>query len=351
MVPSCGQEAAPHRERNEPVFNIGPDRAKRRGAVAVMASAVALACAGPGTEPPERSLEAPGVQEAAARAMASLDRRLVCWRGETPRFDGRIDEDEYADASSFRWNAEWIEAMQQEISSRQDLDFEGWIKHDGEHVYLALDVIDDLFYGIDTERWLPPQAPDAHVIGERERGWPWFGDMVEVLLYSRMLDVGEPISDVTGDGRGIQIIYNLTKSHEGGVGVPGMLPHGPGRTVENWENNARWILDDVIETRTVMHERENRYHVEFRIRLDGGIEITDGGYWAAGDADTPIGFNLVVGDVDLPENSPDGLLHHETWWAGKTTPRGQAARAKLWGVLVLTSQRKPVQASGSGGLY
>ena len=295
--------------------------------------------------PPESVLESAEVRQAAAQALVSLDRRMVCWKGATPEFDGRIGQGEYDDATPFEWNADWIEAMKQDIVSRQDLDFNGWIKHDGEHLYLAFDITDDIFYGIETERWLPPQDEFAHVIGERERGRPWFGDMIEILTYSRMLDIGEPVSGVTGDGRGIQIIYNLTKSLEGGVGVPGMLPHGPNLTVENWDNNSRWILDDIIETRTVIHELEDRYTVEVRIRLDGGMEIREGEYWTDGMPDTPIGFNLAVGDVDEAEKAPDGLLHHETWWAGKTVQRASGPRVKLWGVLVLTSKEKPRASS------
>lgn len=291
--------------------------------------------------PPESVLESDEVRQVAARALVSLDRWMVCWEGSTPEFDGRIDQGEYDDATQFEWNAEWIEAMKQEITSRQDLDFSGWVKHDGEHLYLAFDITDDIFYGIETERWLPPQDEFAHVIGERERGRPWFGDMIEILTYSRMLDLGEPVSEVTGDGRGIQIIYNLTKSLEGGVGVPGMLPHGPNQTVENWDNNRRWILEDIIETRTVIHELENRYTVEVRIRLDGGMEIREGAYWSNEMPDTPIAFNLAIGDVDEAEKAPDGLLHHETWWAGKTVRRDSGPRVKLWGALVLTSKEKP----------
>ena len=164
--------------------------------------------------------------------------------------------------------------------------------------------------------------------------------MIEVLICGRMLDLQEAVSDVTGDGRGVQIIYNLTKSLEGGVGIPGMLPHGPNRTVENWENNKRRILHDIIESRTEIYEPEDRYTVELRIRLDGGIEITDGAYWTDGTADTPIGFNLSIGDVDTEDKSPDGLLHHEIWWAGKMSDRNRTPRVKLWGVLLLTSQRK-----------
>ena len=119
-----------------------------------------------------------------------------------------------------------------------------------------------------------------------------------------------------------------------------MLPHGPGRTVENFENNKRWILDDIIESRTSVHESENRYSVEIRIRLDGGIEIGEGQYWTPGTPDTPIGFNLSVGDVDAEEQSYEGRLRHETWWAGKMSRGTPETRAKLWGVLVMTSQER-----------
>ena len=319
---------------------IGIDTATLRRGLAGLVVGAGMAVATHGAEPPQDVLGLSHVRDAASRAMVNLDRRMICWKGQTPKFDGRIEPSEYSDASGFRWNADWTEAMQQEIVSPRDLDFEGWIKHDGEHLYLALSVTDDTFYGIETERWLPGQDPNAHVIGERERGRPWFGDMIEVLIYGRMLEIGRPVSDVTGDGRGVQIIYNLTKSHEGGVGVPGMLPHGPNRTVENWENNKRWILEDIIETKTEFYESEDRYSVELRIRLTGGIEIAEGKYWTDGDDDMPIGFNLAVGDVDTEDKSPDGLLHHETWWAGKMTPLNETPRAKLWGALVLTSQRK-----------
>ena len=234
--------------------------------------------------------------------------------------------------------------MPREIESPEDLNFEGWVKHDGKYLYLAFDIQDDLFYGIETERWLPPQDPHAHAIGERLRGRPWFGDMIEILLYGRLMDLQVPVGDVTGDGRGIQIIYNLTKSLEGGVGVPGMSPHGPGRSVENFENNKRWILEDIIETRTQRIDNENRYMVEVRIRLEGGIEIEEGTFWSIGKPDTVMGFNLSIGDVDTFDKSPDGRLHHETWWAGKLTQGDQNSRKKFWGLLVLTSEHKPLDS-------
>lgn len=260
--------------------------------------------------------------------------------GSTPEFDGRVSEKEYSDAGHFTWTEDWIESMPREIESPEDLDFQGWVKHDGEHLYLGFDIQDDLFYGIETDRWLPPQDPNTHVIGERERGRPWFGDMIEILLYAQLMDLQVPVAEVTGDGRGIQIIYNLTKSLEGGIGVPGMLPHGPGQSIENFENNRRWIHEDIIETKTHRIDVENRYMVEVRIRLNGGIEIEEGVFWATDKPDTVVGFNLAVGDVDGPDKSPDGRLHHETWWAGKWIKGGPSNRVKFWGLLVLTSQSK-----------
>lgn len=283
-------------------------------------------------------LDDPDVRAAALAANARTDRVLTCWNGATPRFDGHVGESEYKDAAHFTWSAQWVEAMKQEIGSREDLYFEGWIKHDGRHLYLALSIEDDVFYGIETDRWTPSVDPHAHVIGSRTQGRPWFGDMVEFLIYGRMIELGKPISDVTGDGRGVQIIYNLTKSLEGGIGDPGMLPHGPNRTEENWANNRRWIEEDIIETRTVIYPDENRYTVELRLRLQGGVEIAENVYWSTDKTDTAVGFNLSIGDVDSERHSPDGLLRHETWWAGK---RDQSEpRIKQWGVLVLTSKQK-----------
>lgn len=283
-------------------------------------------------------LSDPSVRAAASAANAKLDRSMTCWRGNTPHFDGRIELGEYEDASSFAWTPQWVEAMREEISTKEDLYFQGWIKHDGKHLYLALDIQDDVFYGIETERWLPDSDPHAHVIGSRTKGRPWFGDMVEFLIYGRMIDIAQPISDVTGDGRGVQIIYNLTKSHRGGIGDPGMLPHGPNRTVENWTNNRRWVEEDIIETRTVIYPDENRYTLELRLRLQGGVEIAEDVYWSLDQPDAVVGFNLSIGDVDDERHSPGGLLRHETWWAGK---RDQSEpRNKQWGMLVFTAKRK-----------
>jgi len=77
---------------------------------------------------------------------------MICWRGNTPHFDGRIESGEYAKASSFACVPLWDEVMRKEISTKEVLYFQGSIKHDGKYLYLVLDIQDDVFYGIETER-------------------------------------------------------------------------------------------------------------------------------------------------------------------------------------------------------
>ena len=95
------------------------------------------------------------------------------------------------------------------------------------------------------------------MIGSRTQGRPWFGDRADFFVYGRMVELGLPISDATGDGRGVQIIFNLAKSLEGGIGDPVMQPHGPKRTEENWNSSRRWIDGDIIETQTVIYPDES----------------------------------------------------------------------------------------------
>ena len=68
------------------------DTKKLKGGLAALLGGIVLASAIQGAEPPEHVLESTRVRGAAARAMVNLDRRMICWKGETPRFDGRIGE-------------------------------------------------------------------------------------------------------------------------------------------------------------------------------------------------------------------------------------------------------------------
>ena len=58
----------------------------------------------------DQLLDTPLVKEAATKANGVLSRSMVCWLGESAVFDGRVEENEYADASYFTWNDDWYEA-------------------------------------------------------------------------------------------------------------------------------------------------------------------------------------------------------------------------------------------------
>ena len=151
------------------------------------------------------------------------------------------------------------------------------------------------------------------MIGIRTQGRPWFGDMVKIFVYGRMVELGLPISDSTGDGRDVQISFNLAKSLEGGIGDPLMLPHGPKRTEENWNSSRRWINEDIIQTRTVINPDESRYTEELRLLLKRGVEISNGIFWETDKTDAVVGFNLSIDAMDTQAASLDGLLRHENW--------------------------------------
>ena len=73
-----------------------------------------------------------------------------------------------------------------------------------------------------------------------------------------------------------------------------------------------WIEDDIIETRTVIFPDENRYTVELRLLLEGG--------------------------VGTQAESLDGLLRYETFKKEKRDMK--VDRKKQWGLLILSVKRK-----------
>lgn len=138
--------------------------------------------------------------------------------GTTPVLDGRIDAAEWADASVIRGAQGWMSQMSP-VRDANDLAFTVWVKHDGRRLYFAFRVRDDVLYGIDTPRWLPPNNAKAHELSRE--GWPWFGDEVEILLDSRRAGQGKDMA--AGDG---EILADGVQSDEI---APGRS--GPGRVV------------------------------------------------------------------------------------------------------------------------
>jgi len=169
-------------------------------------------------------------------------RSLNAYPGKTPKLDGVISSGEWDDATAFSGVSDWIPQFSP-TSDPADLSLRGWVKHDGRRLYFAFDVTDDVLYGIDTPRWLPDNNPHAHEL--TPRGWPWFGDEMELLINAANRWVGN--ESAAGDGSSWQMVANLTKSRKGGIGRGGLLEGEPRSNSKAWATYRKWILDNAQE--------------------------------------------------------------------------------------------------------
>src|SRR6185436_6163624 len=68
---------------------------------------------------------------------------MRAWRGSTPGVDGQISPGEWDDATTFIGCRGWIHTFSPTTDDR-DLSLQGWVKHDGENLYFAFRVEDDV---------------------------------------------------------------------------------------------------------------------------------------------------------------------------------------------------------------
>jgi SSS family solute:Na+ symporter len=261
-------------------------------------------------------------------AAGESPRSVQAFPGTTPVLDGRIDVAEWADATAIRGAQGWMSQMSP-VRDAKDLSFTVWVKHDGRRLYFAFRVQDDVLYGIDTPRWLPPNNAKAHELSRE--GWPWFGDEVEILLDSRR--AGQGIEGAAGDGGSWQMVCNLTKSRLGGVGHGGLLEGEPRSRAAAWETYSRWIRSGAMEAAVRPLPGGHGYEMEWAISFEPCLEIEPGRYYSTALGDRAFGLNLAVGDLDEPEKGRGnfGLFHHEEWWAGaKDTPTQLRSWGTLW---------------------
>lgn len=254
---------------------------------------------------------------------------LRCWRGKTPILDAVITAGEYDDATFFRGVKGWSSTFTP-TTEPIDLALEGWVKHDGESLYFAFRITDDVLYGIDTERWLPKENANAHEL--TPRGFPWFGDEMEILMNAR--PTGQEIDGVNaaGDGTSWQMVCNLTKSRLGGVGVGGLLEGEPRVKPAAWETYKRWIETGAMQAAVKAGTRS--YVIEWRVRFDPCLEVAPGSFWNPGMGERRVGLNIALGDLDEQEKGKGnfGNFHHEDWWSGH--PRNRTW-LNQWGTLIL----------------
>lgn len=245
---------------------------------------------------------------------------LDAWLGTTPVVDGVIAPGEWADATPIQGVNGWV-AQFSPTAGPADLSLSGYVKHDGERLYFAFLVTDDLLYGIDTERWLPANNPHAHELSPR--GYPWFGDEMEILLNATNTWQGE--ESARGDASSWQMVCNLTKSRLGGVGVGGLMEGEPRSDARAWSTYSRWIREGSQTCATRVLPGRKGYVIEWAIRFADCVELRPGVYWKPALGAHTVGLNLALGDLDNMATGEGnfGNFHHEDWWAGATSVRTQ----------------------------
>lgn len=262
---------------------------------------------------------------------------MTAWRGATPTLDGVISPGEYADATAFEGVKDWTPQFLP-VTDDADLSLEGWVKHDGENLYFAFRVVDDVLYGIDTERWLPDNNPNAHELSPK--GFPWFGDEMEILLEASKKDDYPDEVTCAGDGSSWQMVCNLTKSRLGGVGVGGLLEGEPRSKKSAWETYRQWILTGAQKAAVSVAPDGKGYTIEWMIRANPCLEVEPGKFWSPDMGPVKMGLNIALGDLDTREAGGDNpfRFRHEQWWSGEKDRR---AWLKQYGTLILDPRPKP----------
>lgn len=262
-------------------------------------------------------------------------RSLDAYQGKKPVLDGVISRGEWDDATRFTGVTDWISTFTR-TTDPKDLALVGWVKHDGESLYFAFEVTDDVLYGIDTPRWLPKENPKAHEL--TREGFPWFGDEMEVLINASYRWTGD--ENAAGNGSSWQMVCNLTKSRQGGVGKGGLLEGEPRSKQEAWDTYQRWIISGAQQAVAKVKPGGHGYVIEWAAKFDPCLEVEPGRFYSTAMGDRPVGLNIALGDLDEPEKGAGNFanFHHEDWFAG--TPRGRT-RLREFGTLWIRTGKPP----------
>lgn len=269
---------------------------------------------------------------AIALTAGDFPRELNSFPGKTPVLDGVISPGEWTDATTFT-NAGWIPQFSP-TTDPKDLSLKGYVKHDARRLYFAFDVTDDVLYGIDTPRWLPDENPAAHEL--TQKGFPWFGDEMELLINAPNQWTGDENS--AGNGMSWQMVCNLTKSRKGGLGVGGLLEGEPRVQDSAWNMYRKWIDTGAQEAVAKVKPGGHGYVIEWAVNFDPCLEVEAGKFWSPAMGDRKMGLNIALGDLDEKARGEGnfGHFHHEDWFAGEKNLRTQL---RQFGVLWMRVKR------------
>ncbi len=260
------------------------------------------------------------VAAAAILSAQQNSRTLYSFPGKTPKIDGMIEKGEWEDATQFFGVKDWVPQFSATTDPR-DLSLHGYVKHDGERLYFAFDVTDDVLYGIDTPRWLPGNNAQAHEL--TPQGWPWFGDEMELLVNAT--NKWKDNETAAGNGSSWQMVCNLTKSRLGGIGAAGLLEGEPRRDPEAWRTYQKWIESGAMECAAAVKPGGKGYIMEWAVSFDPCLEVEPGKFYSPAMGNRPMGLNIALGDLDEKEKGEGnfGNFHHEDWFAGAKNVRTQ----------------------------
>lgn len=267
--------------------------------------------------------------------LSARSRVLDAWFGSTPVLDGVLSPGEWDDATRFTGVLDWTSTFSP-VTDPRDLALTGFVKHDGKRLYFAFDVTDDLLYGIDTPRWLPPENAKAHEL--TPQGYPWFGDEMELLINASNKWIGH--EGAAGSGASWQMVCNVTKSRLGGIGKGGLLEGEPRSKLSAWNTYRRWIETGAQQAVARRKPSGKGYIIEWAIRFNPCLEVEPGNFYssALGD-DRDMGLNIALGDIDTPDkgNGNFGHFHHEQWFSGDPKRRTEL---REWGTLRMHASRR-----------
>ncbi|MBV8707461.1 MAG: hypothetical protein JO028_09745 [Acidobacteriaceae bacterium] len=270
----------------------------------------------------------------AATLLRAQPRILDAWPGATPVLDGILSPGEWEDATRFTGVLHWTHTFTPTTNPR-DLALTAYVKCDPKRLYFAFDVTDDILYGIDTPRWLPPENPKAHEL--TREGYPWFGDEMELLINAANKWTGH--EGAAGNGASWQMVCNLTKSRLGGVGQGGLLEGEPRSDPKAWNTYRRWIESGAQQAVVRRKPSGHGYVIEWAVSFTPCLEVEPGRYYSFAMGDRDMGINIALGDVDTPEKGAGNFahFHHEEWLTGDPKRRTEL---REWGILRLHASQR-----------
>ena len=273
----------------------------------------------------------------AAALLQARPRTLDAWPGAAPTLDGVLSPGEWDDATRFTGVLDWSHTFSP-TTDPHDLALIAYVKHDGKRLYFAFDVTDDILYGIDTPRWLPPENPKAHEL--TPQGYPWFGDEMELLINATNKWTGH--ENAAGSGAAWQMVCNFSKSRLGGIGKGGLLEGEPRSNPNAWNTYRRWIESGAQQAAVRRKPSGKGYVVEWAVNFNPCLEVEPGKFYSPGMGDRDMGINIALGDLDTFEKGAGnfGHFHHEDWFAGDSQRRTEL---REWGTLRIHVAPRPRQ--------